>query len=169
MKSSMKSSMKKDPLEPIEHFRGEFAFLSNFFPSPITIQGIVYPTVEHAFQAKKTMNREDRLVIAGCRTPGEAKRMGRRVELRPDWDRSTRLSVMFSLLWDKFKDPVLRERLLNTAPRMLIEGNSWGDRFWGICDGSGENHLGELLMRVRSACRIQKLLVENLYCGLSRG
>ena len=73
-------------MKVIDSFEGEFEFLSNFFPSPIRFEGMVYPTVEHAFQAAKTMDMAKRKMIAGLPSPGQAKREGRKVTLRPDWE-----------------------------------------------------------------------------------
>ncbi|MCH7737275.1 MAG: NADAR family protein [Chloroflexi bacterium] len=60
---------------------------------------------------------------------------------------------MLELLRDKFRDPVLRQMLLDTGDLELVEGNNWGDRFWGRVSGVGDNHLGRLLMQVRGECR----------------
>ena len=57
-------------------------FLSNFYESPMTIQGITYPTNEHFFQAMKTLDPSERKKIASAQTPGRAKRLGRQVKLR---------------------------------------------------------------------------------------
>ena len=57
---------------------------------------------------------------------------------------------MENLLWQKFENPVLRKMLDATKPRELIEGNVWKDSFWGVYNGKGENHLGKLLMLIRS-------------------
>lgn len=132
----------------IDEFANEHAFLSNFHPSPVVMYGQIYPTVEHAFQAAKTLDMARREEIRLAPTPGRAKRLGRRVELRPDWD-TFRLEAMETLLQRKFADPYLRERLAETWPHKLVEGNYWGDRFWGVCGGEGENHLGRLLMKIR--------------------
>jgi predicted NAD-dependent protein-ADP-ribosyltransferase YbiA (DUF1768 family) len=55
------------------------------------------------------------------------------------------------LVRQKFREPKLRELLAGTRNAELIEGNYWGDRFWGVYvgDGKGENHLGKILMQVR--------------------
>ena len=133
----------------IDKFDGENAFLSNFHPSPIRVQGIWFPTVEHAFQAAKTLNPAERDEIARATTPGRAKRLGRRVTLRRDWE-SVKVGVMEDLLRRKF-DGVgpLRQQLQDTSPAELIEGNTWGDTFWGVCKGRGQNQLGLLLMKIR--------------------
>ena len=140
----------------IDCFDGEYAFLSNFYPSPIAPfnDGIVYPTVEHAFQAYKTTDINKRKEIAAQPTPGKAKHLGRHVELRDDWQ-EIRINVMYTALKEKFKDLELQTKLLSTGDAELIEGNTWSDNFWGDChcpkcrDIKGENNLGKLLMKIR--------------------
>ncbi len=135
----------------ISSFTGDYRFLSNFSPSWVMYDGDMYPTVEHAFQAAKTSNGLQRASIRHAESPGLAKRMGRRVVLRPGWD-AARLDVMHLLLWQKFVQPSLRTALLATRPHVLIEGNDWGDVFWGQSPvGSGENRLGVALMQIRHA------------------
>jgi len=133
----------------IAGFTGEHAFLSNFHPSPLDYEGLTYPTVEHAFQAAKSTDAADRLRISLTAKPGQAKRLGRRVALRPDWER-VKLGVMLGLLRLKFERPELRQMLRETGSAELIEVNGWGDRYWGQDrQGNGQNHLGELLVQVR--------------------
>lgn len=136
--------------EVITTFNGVNAFLSNFWAAPIFCaeDGILYPTVEHWYQAHKTEDRHERLNIAAATTPGRAKRLGRKVQLRLDWN-EIKLDVMRTALCEKFKTPHLRKALLATGNATLIEGNTWNDTFWGVCRGSGENHLGQLLMELR--------------------
>lgn len=140
------------PLQ-IVSFRDAYRFLSNFYPSPVTYGAspLTYPTVEHAFQAAKTLNHNERAAFAydavHAMTPGDAKRAGRALVLRPDWE-DVKLDVMLDLLRLKFEDPHLASLLIHTGTAVLIEGNHWGDRFWGV-DGTGLNHLGLLLMQVR--------------------
>lgn len=136
-------------METIALFDGEYAFLSNFYSSPITISGINFPTVEHAFQALKTIDAEERKKIAVAATPGQAKRLGRKVQLRQDWE-EVKENVMYICLKAKFDIPELREKLLATGESELIEGNWWGDTYWGVCNGIGQNRLGQLLMRLRT-------------------
>lgn len=137
-------------LEPIECFAGEFWFLSNFCPATVEWEGDRYVTVEHAFQAAKTDDADERLLIRLAVSPGEAKRIGRRVALRAGWE-SERVGVMRTLVLQKFtRHPELGERLLQTRGRELVEGNDWGDRFWGVCGGQGQNRLGHILMEVRA-------------------
>lgn len=133
--------------EPITSFSGEFVWLSNFYPARVQYAGLTYPTVENAYQAAKLLDPGVRIPFTRC-TPREAKRMGGRFMIRSDWE-DLRLAIMEQLIRQKFADEYLRKRLCRTRGRQLIEGNNWGDRFWGMCNGVGENHLGIILMRVR--------------------
>ena len=136
--------------DPITQFQGEYRWLSNFWFAKIETRWGVYPTVEHAFTAAKTFDKEDRLRIARLAYPADAKRYGRRVVLRDDW-LDVRLRVMKMAVEAKFHQHAdLAQKLLETGNRELIEGNTWNDRFWGVCRGQGENHLGRILMDVRS-------------------
>lgn len=142
-------------MEKIDSFNGEYYFLSNYYHSPIVFEGIHYPTVEHAFQAAKTLNNNKRLEIARMRTPGDAKKAGRTVSLRPDWEK-IKFDVMKKCVTSKFEDYNLRNKLLATGDAELIEGNWWNDTTWGVCNGVGQNHLGKILMEVRDEIRRNK-------------
>nr|DAF30604.1 MAG TPA: NADAR protein [Caudoviricetes sp.] len=132
----------------MDSFKGQYSFLSNFYPVQVEIEGIVYPSVEHAYVAMKTMDIELRKQISLMETAGKVKRMGRTLNIRSDWDH-IKLPVMFGLLRLKFQKPELKLLLISTGDSHLEEGNWWGDTFWGVCKGVGENNLGKLLMRVR--------------------
>jgi ribA/ribD-fused uncharacterized protein len=137
----------------IDCFDGEFAFLSNFYENPSPIEdefGIVYWTVHHYFQAMKSLDKEVRQQVASAQTPGKAKRIGRRLKLRDDWE-DIKISVMRNALIKKFADPLMREKLLETGDAELVEGNTWNDTFWGVCNGEGRNELGRLLMMIRES------------------
>lgn len=135
----------------ISSFRDEYFFLSNFYPVEIKLDGIVYPNAETAFQAQKTMNVEERRKFSMLRNPVQAKRLGRKVKLRDDWE-EVKLDIMTEIVSQKFlQHPHLIEMLLQTGDEELVEGNKWGDRFWGVCKGKGENHLGKILMKIRDA------------------
>lgn len=136
----------------IDSFTGKYRFLSNFWHCNIRFEGKTYPSTEHAFQAAKTHDAAERETIRKITTPKEAKRYGRRVKLRKDWE-SVKLNIMEMVVEQKFKDPELRGWLLETGEAKLVEGNSWGDVFWGQCDGVGDNHLGRILMNVREKIR----------------
>ncbi len=134
----------------IEEFRGEYRWLSNFHLVNIHYQGIDYPSTEHAYQAAKTLELEDKIYIShSVKTPGEAKKIGMTLDLREDWD-EIKLKVMEDITRLKFKNPELRQKLLDTGDQELVEGNTWNDVFWGVCRGVGQNHLGKILMRIRS-------------------
>ena len=138
----------------IDKFEDEYAFLSNFYPSPVQENGVTYPTIEHYFQAQKTTIPFERVAIANAATPGQAKREGRRITLRKDWER-VKDDVMLQGLRLKFAIPELAEKLLATGDAELIEGTTWHDNIWGNCSCPqcenipGENRLGKLLMQVR--------------------
>lgn len=141
---------------PIRHFSGEYAFLSNFYPSSLTYEGTEYPTLEHAYQAAKTLDPAARQKMKEVATPGAAKKMGRHVKRRKDWF-SVNLGIMTDLIRQKFtRYPDLGEWLLATGERDLIEANSWGDDFFGMVkenktgEWHGENHLGKMLMLIRA-------------------
>lgn len=135
----------------INNFRGEYAFLSNFY---VEADGF---TIEHYFQADKTDSEVWKTRIMEAKTPTEAKRLGRRTPMIREWDygANLRLSSMRFRVWEKFKDPVLRQKLLDTQDEELVEGNTWGDRYWGvdIRTGIGENWLGKILMETRMKIR----------------
>lgn len=134
--------------DDIMQFTGPYRFLSNFYSAPVMLDGMVYPTVEHAFQAAKSSHPGYRENVRLASSPGQAKRISRTAPLRDDWE-SVRLQIMADLVWLKFQDPNLRRQLIATAGRRLVEGNDWGDKFWGCVRGIGQNHLGRILMNVR--------------------
>jgi ribA/ribD-fused uncharacterized protein len=142
-------------MSKIDKFDGPYRFLSNFWPSPVMFCGDTYHTVEHAYQAAKTLDLRARAKFRdGTITAGMAKRMGKELVLRPNWD-IIKTTVMECLIKQKFRDKTLKQMLLETAPALLIEGNTWHDRFWGECycpnhkNNPGKNNLGTILMRVR--------------------
>lgn len=135
--------------QEIVAFQGEHRFLSNFFESPFQWKAVLAPTLEHHFQAAKSENPTQIAWVYSAKTPYLAKRRGRQISLRSDWD-DMKFGLMLDLVRQKFRDPVLRDLLLATADANLIEGNTWKDTYWGVCNGVGENNLGKILMQVRS-------------------
>lgn len=127
-------------------FRGIYGFLSNFYTSPITVDGLTFSCVEAAFQAAKTLNPTQKQWFVGL-DGSAAKRLGRRILLRPDWE-AVKLDVMLSLLRQKFSDPRFAAQLIAVTEE-IVEDNDWGDTFWGRCRGRGLNNLGRLLQQVR--------------------
>lgn len=136
----------------IEEFKGEYAFLSNFHPSPIEWGWRTYATVEHFYQACKTTDQRLHDMIRCQTTPGRAKRAGRGIELRHDWE-EIKNNVMLVAVRKKFEIVNLRKLLIATGNQQLQEGNSHGDKIWGcVREGGrwvGENQLGKILMQVR--------------------
>ena len=115
----------------INSFHGRYRFLSNYYNSPISYEGLTYPTLEAAFQAAKTTDPVLRKQIAEAPHPAEARRLGRRLKLRLNWN-AMRVEVMRELLAAKFSNLELASQLIETGDAMLIEGNPWGDTFWGV-------------------------------------
>ena len=141
----------------IDSFRGKYYFLSNFFPAEVTYNGLTYQNNEAAFQAQKTYSKEERIEFTTLE-PRDAKRRGRRVRLRKDWEQ-VKDRVMEEIVRAKFsQNEELKEQLLATGDAQLVEGNRWNDRYWGvdIRSGVGENHLGKILMKVRSELRLSQ-------------
>lgn len=130
-------------------FRGEFRWMSNFHLVQIDFESRRWPSVEHAYQAAKTTIEEEKAAVLEALTPGLAKRLGRTLTIRPDW-LEVRLGIMLRLQRLKYQDPDLAFLLSRTGTRHIEETNVWGDTFWGVCNGVGENQMGMVLMQVRS-------------------
>lgn len=150
----------------IPKFEGEYRFLSNFYPAVVSfdaknVGNITFATGEHMFQALKykAMLDESKQMdyieaINASDDPNWAKKRGRAVKIDlAKWD-AMKIDMMRQTVWAKFaQHDDLRIRLLDTGPAMLVEGNTWGDEFWGRCNGRGFNMLGVILMEVRGAHR----------------
>jgi ribA/ribD-fused uncharacterized protein len=162
----------------ISEFQGQYRFLSNFWEQPVFYQhpdvqsAIWWPSAEHAFQASKTQLPTQARWVLDADSPGQAKRLGRAATCRPDWEQMKK-RVMFSVLVAKFaRDPgvtsgSLGAQLVATGHQILVEGNRWGDDYWGAVpserngpswppplwgehqEWTGHNYLGRLLMAVR--------------------
>lgn len=131
----------------ILEFKGSYRWLSNFWLSPIVYEGINYPSVENAYQAAKTFpsNREK---FENC-SPSKAKILSKKIKIRCDFD-ILKKDIMRTLIQQKFAPGTeLGEKLKNTGTGLIVEGNNWGDKYWGVCDGEGLNILGKLIMEQR--------------------
>lgn len=142
---------EREVIVTIDSFRGKYAFLSNFYMCTISVpvgnETLTFQNTEAAFQAMKDMSKAKE--FCGL-SPSEAKRKGRRVSLRLDWE-SVKDNVMRIVLRCKFtQNPELADMLVATGDAELVEGNTWNDRYWGVCDGQGKNKLGQLLMELRT-------------------
>lgn len=131
----------------IDRFDGQYRFLSNFYEAPLLFRGLVFGNAEAAFHSQKCPQRAKQFQGLNA---SQAKQLGRQVVIRPDWDK-VRDQVMYEVVFEKFsQNSKIRERLITTGEAMLVEGNTWNDRYWGVCNGIGQNKLGKILMRVRS-------------------
>ena len=143
----------------IDSFRNEYFFLSNFYNCPFVFQykdecePFVFLNAEAAFQSTKTLYLPSRKMFCQM-NPSVAKSYGRSLKLREDWE-YIKLDVMYEVVKAKFKNAGLGDLLLGTGDATLIEGNTWNDKFWGVCNGVGENNLGYILMKVREELRKQ--------------
>jgi len=132
----------------ITEFKGEYRFLSNFWMCPVELDGVIYPSSEHAYMAAKTLDVGLRTSLLGL-YPGQAKKQARTFQLRENWE-EIKFDIMYAVVSDKFnRTTSLANALRATRSAELIEGNTWGDTIWGVCNGVGENNLGKILMRVR--------------------
>jgi len=146
----------------IDRFIGRYRVLSNFYRCDIPCINpemghdvpIIFPTVEHAYQAGKNLDVEYWQKIRQCKTPGQSKQAGKHIVLRPDWEK-VKIDFMESLLNYKFSLPTPKRALISTNNARIVEGNFWHDNFWGDClckkceNKEGLNHLGKLLMKIR--------------------
>lgn len=141
---------------PIMGFRGEYSWLSNFHTCVCVWNGIPFMSSEHVFMYQKSNDPNYRLKIIMSSTPGQAKRIGKTAELRPDWD-TYRLIAMSNALKSKFANKDLSQKLINTGDAHLEETNVWHDTYWGVCNGRGQNMLGRLLMNLRTKLQKERL------------
>ena len=165
-------------MNTIDNFRDDYYFLSNFYPSAVIYKGYTYLNNEAAFQAQKTISAyqydngeksftDERLQFTTL-SPGDAKRLGRSVKLRPDWE-DIKVNIMHDIVYAKFnQNPELKEKLLATGDTYLIEGNTWGDRVWGQVNGNGRNLLGQILMDVRTEFERECVIEENFEVDAER-
>lgn len=142
----------------VQEFQGQYRYLSNFYICPVTYKGITYSNAEAAYQAQKTTDTECKAFFANMK-PDVAKRMGKAVKLRSDWD-IVKHQYMREILYAKFtQNPELKAKLLETEEELLVEGNVWHDNEWGICSCykcrniKGLNLLGIFLMEIRESLR----------------
>ena len=155
--------MNKD----INSFVGEFEMFSNFFPAIVQLEGLNFPTVEHAYVASKSKEYFFRKLIVElpASKAGLAKRRGRNIRLRGDWS-EVKIDIMHDLLCQKFSQEPFKTKLLETNDAKIVEGNHWHDNIWGECfcgdkckNIEGQNWLGRLLMDIRSQ------IIEKDNCG----
>ena len=132
-------------------FRNEYWFLSNMYPCKIHVFGLTFENAEAAFQSQKDISRAHEFQTL---TGSAAKRLGRHVNMRHDWN-AIRNDIMYEVIKAKFTNTDLTPFLLDTGDTYIAEDNTWGDTYWGICNGKGANTLGKILMRVREEIKRQ--------------
>ena len=126
----------------INHFAGEYFFLSNFYPCHVAFYGMCFPSVEAAFQAAKCATPNDRVQFLNL-AANQAKRRGRQIKMRPDWE-DRKLTIMHNLLVHKFNENLeLIPKLLDTGGAVLVEGNTWHDNYWGCCSCPGAEAIAD--------------------------
>ena len=138
------------PRAMILKFTDEYRWLSNFADVRVKMDGVIYKSVEHAYQAAKSEDKEWRSFCKTEEKASKVKRYSRRIEIREDWN-ELRVDIMRNLLVQKFGQEPYRSLLIETGQLYIIEGNDWGDRFWGVDlnTGEGKNALGRLIMDIR--------------------
>jgi len=142
----------------IKEFQKEYRWLSNFAPVNIELDGIIYPSVEHAYMSAKCADKHWKFFCSNSdNTAGVVKRNSKNIELVPNWD-LIKLDVMKQCIDQKFNQQPYMDKLLATGDLHIQEGNMWNDKFWGVClkTNKGENNLGKLIMEKR------RLLNDNL-------
>ena len=140
----------------IKQFRGEYSFLSNFYGCTINYQGYTYKNNEAAFQAQKDLSKCELFTNLSGPKARALGRDSRKIHLRSDWEK-VKYQIMEELIKCKFgQNPELKEKLLETGERLLIEGNTWKDTYWGVYKGKGQNNLGKILMNLRKSYQTEK-------------
>lgn len=136
----------------IKEFQNEFRWLSNFAPVKIVLDGVEFPSIEHAYMSAKSDDAEWKKF---CSNPinkaGDVKKQVRNIKIKENWN-DIKLDVMRKCVEQKFNQEPYRTKLLETGIQYIQEGNMWNDTFWGVClkTNKGENHLGKLIMDFRS-------------------
>lgn len=150
--------LSMDVFQTIGFFPREYYFLDNFSAYQIQYEGILYPTVEHAYQAQKFLQTAPEISeqIRTAASPHAAKKIAAENQMAcpSDWD-ARKLLVMENLLRAKLhQHPYVRQKLLETGTMPIVE-DSPKDSFWGCGQArSGANHLGKLWMKLRSELQV---------------
>ena len=146
-------------------FTGEYRFLSNFWFVDVELDGVVYRSTEHAYQAAKTFDVQERSLIQRLSRPADAKKYAQTIKIREDWD-EVRWGIMYDLNCQKYSIPEFGDRLLETGNMYLEETNTWNDTYWGVYHGKGKNNLGKILMAIREDLR--SIREDNLLDAMGR-
>lgn len=136
------------------YMKGKYYFLSNFYPCDVYYKEIHFKNAEAAFQSQKCIERMNEFTDLGAL---QAKRLGRKVPLRSDWE-DIKIGIMYEVVIAKFSNQTLADMLI-AVNEPLIEHNNHNDRFWGVCRGTGKNYLGNILYHVRSQIMVERGMV----------
>lgn len=141
-------------MEKITEFTGEYLFLSNFYLSKVEYDGLIFQNVEAAFQSSKITNKKMKKKFCQM-NPIKAKLTGEKLETTVENWEELKFDIMEKICYNKFtSNEVLKNRLLKTENKELINNNMRGDTIWGISNGIGENHLGRILMKIREELKV---------------
>lgn len=144
----------------IRLFRGEYYFLSNFYPVQLEYRGLIFKDSEAAFQSMKALDSSVREEFVPL-SKGKAKQHGKVIKMRPDWEK-IKIAVMYDVVRAKFtQSEYLKNKLLATGDAYLEEGNNHGDKTWGTVNGYGKNYLGKILMLVRKELSDNEIIVKR--------
>lgn len=144
-------------------FFEDYRFLSNFHMCDVMYDGVFWPSSEHAYMVAKCKNIRKNISNENIyndygisriqnMTCSEVRKWGQTVELRNDWEQ-IKEAIMLQINLDKYiRNHDVREKLLATGQKALIEANSWNDSYWGfdVDKQRGSNKLGNILMQVRT-------------------
>lgn len=144
----------------IDEFNGRYSFLSNFYESPLIYDGMEFRNSESAYQSAKVIDIQEKMLFQNT-TASQGKKLGRGVKLRSDWE-EIKDDVMLEVVRCKFtQNRILYQKLLDTGVQELVEGNWWGDTYWGVYRGHGQNKLGKILMQVRQEIRNMEMSIRK--------
>ena len=149
-------------ISKIKEFKGRYRFLSNFYLTPVIIDGMQFRSAEHAYMSFKSNNKDWKLKCMSTDIPpGQIKKLSKDIVLVEHWDKN-KTHTMEKVIWAKFQSQLMKEQLLETGDAIIEEGNEWNDRFWGVDlkTGIGENNLGIILMKTRDKLRTIENLVQ---------
>ncbi len=148
----------------IKEFQGEYRWLSNFMPCEVYLEGIEYKSVEHAYMSAKSSDPAWKTICQTTESPGHVKRQSCTIAIRKDWE-FVKKTIMLECLIQKYKQEPYKTNLINTGDLYIQEGNTWGDKFWGIDlrTGHGQNNLGLMIMNIRTDLQYNNIsnLAEN--------
>jgi ribA/ribD-fused uncharacterized protein len=137
-------------MSDILEFRGDYRWLSNMTPCIVTLDGVAYRSVEHAYMSAKSDDAEWKEFCFNTESPYTVKQKSKDIILVDNWQ-NIKINVMYSLLEQKFNQEPFRQKLIDTGDCYIQEGNRWKGTFWGIDldTNKGTNHLGNLIMKIR--------------------